>query len=384
MTDSPAGATLANWRTPPYNRMSFNRVRELIPSANIAAGPAASELPRRHRDLARLSFAAPGGEPTSLARFLADTYTDAFMVLRRGRVAFEWYRTPEAAGEPHIVFSVSKSLTAILAGVLAGLGRLDPDAPVTRYVPEAAGSVYAETSVRHVLDMTVSLAFEEAYLTPDELFLRYRESTGWNPRRPGSEEHLHGFLAKLAKAGHPHGERFHYRSPNSDMLGWIVERAGGARYGTLMSELIWKRMGAAGNAYITVDGLGAARAAGGVCTRLDDLARFGEMIRRRGVAQGQQVVPGEWIDDIRSGGSVEAWRLGDMLSFLPECRYRSKWYNRVDREVAMAVGIHGQWLVVDAEADLVIAKQSSQPQPVEDGIDQLHFAAFDALAEALG
>lgn len=376
--------SLANWRTAPFNRSSFSRVREIIPTGNITCSPGGVDpLPRSTRNLAALAIKSPLGSQTTLADFIDNTATDALMVLRRGAVVYEWYRTPAAQAAPHIVFSVSKSITAILAGVLHGDGVLDPDAPVTSYIPEAHGSAYADATVRHVLDMTVSLSFIEDYINPDATFLRYRAASGFNPRPAGSDLTLQKFLVTLEKDRHQHGEIFRYQSPNSDMLGWIIERAGRKRFHELLSERIWQPMGAAADAYVTLDPAGAPRTAGGICVTIGDLARFGEMLRNRGAAGGRQIVPGAWIDDIRFGGSTEPWLKGDMRNFMPVCRYRSKWYNRTDADSFMAVGIHGQWLAIDHSADLVIAKQSSQALPVEDRVDHLHLAAFDALAQEL-
>lgn len=373
---------LGNWREPPFNRTSFTRVRELIPTASIPAGPGPVQpLPRAFTDLARLNFRSPAGGETTLAAFLDATLTDAFMVLQRGTVIYEWYRNAETALQPHIVFSVSKSMTAALCGILEAEGQLDAEAPVIRYVPELENSAYADAKLRHVLDMTVSLQFNEAYLNPDETFLRYREASGWNKRRPGAELTLHTFLPSLRKSEHPHGERFHYRSPNSDLLGWIIERASGRRFHELFTERIWQSMAAQSDAYITLDPAGAPRTAGGICVTIADLARFGEMVRCRGVANGRQVLPGKWVEEIMTAGSIEQWQRGDMLNMLSVCRYRSKWYTRVDVPHTMAIGIHGQWLVIDPSADLVIAKQSSHALPSDDATDHLHFAAFEAIAE---
>jgi CubicO group peptidase (beta-lactamase class C family) len=378
------GVNLSNWRLAPYNQTSLTRVRELIPSANIAARGRPMHLPRAIRDLSRLSFAAPGGGEATIAQLLARSTTDGWVVRHRGSVVHEWYRTREASREPHIVYSVSKSITATLAGILWGDGKLDPDAPVTRYVPEVANSAYGDATVRNVLDMTVSLAFGEDYLNPDDNYLRYRESTGWNPRRAGFTANLNDYLAGLQKNTYPHGARFHYCSPNSDLLGWIVERASGQRLAEFMSERLWSPLGAASDGYITVDAAGAPRTAGGICVTVADLARFGEMVRCRGVANGQQVVPGEWIDDIRAGGKPEQWARGEMLAFLPQGRYRSKWYTRGGASHGFfANGIHSQWLYIDPAADLVVAKVSAQALPVDEALDQLHLAAFDALAERL-
>jgi CubicO group peptidase (beta-lactamase class C family) len=229
--------------------------------------------------------------------------------------------------------------------------------------------------------MTVSLDFEENYLDQTGAFARYRMATGWNPSpRPAD---LKSFFTELKRLGRPHGQRFAYQSPNSDLLGWILERAARQPFATLLSERIWQPLGAS-DAEITVDRLGAPRTAGGICMRIEDLALFSEMMRNRGTARGRPVVPGAWIDDIRTAGSRQAWLDGDLVNLLPAGRYRSQWYQTGnDHDAFCAIGIHGQWIYVDPKAAMVVVKQSSQPTPVDDGLDQLTLAAFAALGQAL-
>ena len=386
--DNPANSSithLGNWRIAPYNRRAFSHVRELVPSANIAADPARTALIERNLvDLDRLSFAARDREVVSLKDFLDRTSTDGIVVLKDGRIAYEWHRNDDMAANPHIIFSVSKSVTALIAGILVGQGRLDADAPVTRYIPEAKSSAYDDATVRHVLDMTVSLDFEENYLDPGGVFMRYREATGWNPPRALSVPYLHEFIVTLKKAARPHGERFSYLSPNSDLLGWIVERAGGAPFADLMRDLLWQPMGAAHDAYITLDPHGASRTAGGICMMLEDLARLGDLARNDGAANDRQIVPAAWMADIRNNGDPAAWQKGEMTELFGKGRYRSKWYASGEPSGAFTgIGIHGQWLYVDPSAGMVIAKQSSQPLPVDWPLDLLHLDAFNAIAKAL-
>ena len=385
--DNPVDSVtwLGNWRTAPHNRRAFSHVRELIPTANIAADPAITvKLERKPTDLGALSFTARDGQSVTLKDFLGRSFTDGLMVLKDGRIAYEWHRDDDMAANPHIIFSVSKSVTALIAGILVGQSKLDADAPVTRYIPEAKSSAYADATVRHVLDMTVSLDFEENYLDPNGVFMRYREATGWNPPRAAAVPYLHEFIVTLKKAARPHGERFSYMSPNSDLLGWIVERAGGASFADLMRDLLWQPMGAARDAYITVDPYGASRTAGGICMMLEDMARLGELARNDGTANGRQVVPAAWMADIRNGGDLAAWQKGDLVELFPKGRYRSKWYASGEPSDAFTgIGIHGQWLYIDPSAGMVIAKQSSQPLPVDWGIDFLHLDAFAAIANAV-
>jgi CubicO group peptidase (beta-lactamase class C family) len=253
-------------------------------------------------------------------------------------------------------------------------------------VPEAANSAYGDCTVRHVLDMTVDLAFVENYLDTTGDFARYRAATGWNPvDNPALATDLRSFVVTLQRDANPHGAKFHYASPNSDMLGWILERAGGMPYARLLTELIWRRLCAEADAHVTVDRLGAARAAGGICVTLRDLARFGEMVRNLGRVGTEQIVPRGWIEDILRNGDQRPWLATETAArFLPAGRYRSQWYMiGNDSGAHCAIGIHGQWIYIDPKAEIVITKLSSQPMPLDDATDHLLLAAFAAIAAAL-
>lgn len=381
-TDEPK-ANLANWRQHPHSVWGFTHVDQLIPVAPITA-TGQSPLPRAAPiDLTTITCSWSGMRMTAEAA-LAASHTDGFLVLKDGAVVAERYINQQPQ-DRHIVFSVSKSVTAILAGILVEQGLLDPAAPVTTYVPGARGSAYADCTLRHVLDMTVSIGFTEDYLDPLGDVARYRVAMGWNP--PGivpAGEGLHRFIAGLPKSGEPHGYRFHYVSPNSDMLGWIIERAAGAAFAELLARHIWQPMGAEHDAFITVDAQGAPRTAGGICTSLADLARFGEMVRCRGAFNGCRIVPERWIEDILTAGDPAAWSRGDMVKLFPEGRYRSKWYvPHPSSDVLCAIGIHGQWIYVDFAAGMVAVKQSSQPLPVDDAMDHDMLALFRAIAREL-
>lgn len=388
----PAAAdqvTLANWREPPYSRWAFHHVREIVPSACIANDPAGiCALPGAGDDtgLLDLQVMDEQGQACRLGKFQEDTYGDGLMVLHDGKAVLEWAAPHCPPQEPHIIFSVSKSLSAILAGVLVEGGEIDPELPVTHYVPEAAGSAYAGSTVRHVLDMTVGIEFSEDYLDKDGAFERYRRSTSWNPVSPGAPEiDLRSFLTTLPRDHREHGTQFHYVSPNSDMLGWIIERATGKRFSDLFSEMIWQPLGADHDGYVTVDRLGAPRSAGGICVTLADLARFGEMIRCNGFANGRQIAPESWIADIRGHGSYEAWQRGDMAYLFPKGRYRSKWYQTGnDTGAICAIGIHGQWIHIDPVRKVTIVATSSQPLPFHDPTVLARIHMFETIARSLG
>lgn len=378
--------TLANWRLPPFNTWAFQHVRELVPSANIyrGTGPVLA-LPPSGISLPNISFRGPRGRDWTLDEMLAASDTDGLLVLKSGEVVAERYFNHLTPETPHIIFSVSKSVTGSLAGILVAQGKLDPEAPVTRYIPEAAGSAYGDASLRHVLDMTVSIDFTEDYLNKDGAFARYRDAMAWNPvRDPEHPGDLRNFLLSLPKAARPHGESFYYVSPDSDFLGWVLERASGRPYAALLSELLWQQLGAEFDAYVTVDRLGAPRSAGGICCSLRDLGRFGELMRRHGRFGQKQVIPADWVDDIRTAGDRGAWQRGSMAKFLPQGKYRSKWYQTGnDSGAFFGIGIHGQWIYIDPPSEVVIAKMSAQKLPVDEPLDALTLRCFAAVVQAL-
>jgi CubicO group peptidase (beta-lactamase class C family) len=343
--------TLANWRTAPFNRWAFHHVRELIPSADIPNDPA---------KLRALPSARADVEGMDLEAFLRDTDTDGMAIVQRGRLVFEHYANGMSDETPHILMSVSKSMLGLLCEILAAQGRLDLERPVAEIVREVAATAYRGATLRHLLDMRAGVAWDENYLAASGPIVEYRKATGWNPLGPGETAcDLKSFFLALKESDSPHGGRMHYTSPNSDLLGWVIERTTGARYAELMSELVWKPAGAERSAYITVDRLGAPRCAGGICTTLRDLARLGLwMIEARP----------DLLQKLERDGDPAAWAAGDMAPYYPglPMRYRSQWYVLGGKApLAFGMGIHGQNLFVDRVNGLVIAKLSSQAMPMD-------------------
>lgn len=389
MTDqsvSRPDITLANWRGWPANRWTFQNVSEFVPTAPIAwGGERADDSPGLGALEGLMLTGAHGARIPATAHFEA-SHGDCFVALRDGRILAEWNAPHGSTVQPHLVFSISKSVTGMLAGIAIGDGALDADAQISRYVPVPSDSAYADARVRDLLDMTVSLAFEEDYLDLDGDFDRYRRSMLWNPERPGTKpETMQAVIASLPKGPGPHGRTFAYASPNTDMLGLVIEQATGIRLHTFLAERLWKPMGARGPAYVSVDRVGAARAAGGMCLTARDLARFGDLVLRGGrTADGTQLIPAGWVDDMRRNGDRAAWVAGNFATTFPAGRYRSCWYQLGDsRDAFVADGIHGQRLYVDPASGTVLVKYSSDPLPSDEPGTIADFAMLAQIAAAL-
>jgi CubicO group peptidase (beta-lactamase class C family) len=360
--------TLANWRASPFNRWAFHHVREIVPSADIPNDPArAAVFPASPLDLGVIE--ADGEKRLTFAEFLDETDTDGLVIVNRGQVVCEYYANGTTAETPHILMSVSKSLLGVLAGVAAARGELAPDRLVTDYIPEVAETAYRGASIRQLLDMRAGIAFDEDYLAASGAIIAYRKAANWTPLEPGEPPaDLRSFYRELTKSAGPHGGPFTYVSPNTDLLGWVIERATGRRYADLMSEALWKPMGAGHSAYITVDRLGAPRCAGGVCATVRDLARVGQLIVEGGARGSTQIIPESWIEDVVGHGDPAAWAAGNGVEYFPglPMRYRSQWYLHDGEDpMLFGLGIHGQNLFVDRRQGIVIAKVSSQALPLD-------------------
>ncbi|MCY0096298.1 serine hydrolase domain-containing protein [Hoeflea ulvae] len=372
--------TLANWRTRPYSFWSFRNVAEMVRSARIKTTSSA-ELPDPVHNPDLLARPAAPGASHSIEELLTRSEADSFILSRNNAIVCEWHAPGVDRSDPHLVFSISKSITALVAGILQDQGVLDPATPVGTLVPEAAGSAYADATVQHLLDMRVSLDFDESYLSLED-YARYRRAMSWNPPSDaGNDEGMLSFLCSLKKADGEHGGIHDYLSPNSDMLGIVLERATGERFPDLCARLLWQPLGATADALITVDLHGAPRTAGGVSCRPHDLLAMGQMLIDGGVAKGNQIVSARWIADMQQSGDADVWARGTQASFLKTGRYRNNWYQVGGGSNAfLAAGIHGQFLYCDPDSGTVIACTSSQSEPQSDALDQGLLAMFAMLS----
>ena len=376
-------ATLANWRCAPFSQWAFHNVPDLVATALIAAAsdhPMALPFAPVLFDGFQLKEAS--GSVLDLAGFLRATATDGLVIVHNGRIVLEVYDHGNTQHTPHIVMSATKSVVGLIAGMLHGTGDLEIDAQVSDYVPEVLSTPYEGATVRHLLDMRTGVRLDESQQRA------YAAASNWEPASPGGTPgDLHGFFETLGAGYATHGGDFSYMSANTDLLGWVIERATGQTFQAVASMLLWKPMGAAHAAFMTVDRKGAPRCTGGLCATLRDFARIGQLMLDKGRRGDTQIIPGAWLDDIAANGDRGAWKRGEFAPGFPgaEMSYRSGWYVRHDApRTLFAMGIHGQNLFVDAANRLVIAKVSSQDSPIDHHAIALTHRGVAELRRCLG
>ena len=371
----------------PAMRWSVSNFRQLMPTVNVSRGLGApTALPRALRkDIDTLRFTPLGAnQPMTWEASLAASYTDGIVVLHRGRIVYERYFGVLKDDGQHAAMSVTKSVIGTLGAALVAEGRIDPDKTVAHYVPELAASGFGNATLRQVLDMTTGLKYSEDYADPNAEVWAHASAGSPLPKPKdytGPRSYFE-FLQTVQPQGQ-HGDAFGYRTINTDVLGWVIARVTGRSVAQLLSERIWRRLGAEQDAYFTVDSIGTPFAGGGLNTGLRDLARFGEMLRNNGRFNGQQILPKSVVDDIRGGGDKAAFAKAG-YALLPGWSYRNMWWVTHNPHGAfMARGVHGQRIYVDPKAEMVVVRYASHPVASNSANDPVTIPAFEALGRLL-
>ena len=371
----------------PRSRWSYSHMRELLPTCVVARRDApVCPLPRAFRDdLDGVTFTTLGGGRTmTWVDSLGANFTDGIVVLHKGQVVYERYFGALDEFTPHLAFSVTKSFVATIAATLVHEGAIDDTATVSHYLPELGKSGYADATIRQLLDMTTGLDYVEDYTDENSSIWQFSRAGGFRPRPPGysGPESLYAYIETVAKAGN-HGERFSYRTVNTDALGWVMRRVTGKSVSQLLRERLWARLGVEQDAYFTVDAIGVEFAGGGFNAALRDVARFGEMMRLDGAFNGQQIIPAAVVADVRRGASKDHFALAG-YALLPGWTYRNMWWVSHNPHGAFtARGIHGQAIYVDPAAEMVIARFASHPLGANANLDPTSLPAYHAIAEHL-
>lgn len=387
LTIRPEGGELSG-SSFPNTRWAFSHQRELKPTMNVRRGSGPmSALPRKLRDdIDGVRFTTMEGEAMTWAQSIEAMYTDGIVVLHRGAIVYETYRGAGAAELPHIAFSVTKSFVGLIAASLAHEGAIDLAAPVSRYLPELQGSAFEDATVRQVMDMTTGVKYSENYTDAAAEVRTYGMAAGYAKPPEGWDgpRSIAAFLPMLPKQGE-HGAAFAYKTCNTEVLAWLVQRVTGVAMAQLISERIWQKIGSEEDANIILDPVGMAACGGGMSLCLRDLARLGEMMRNRGRFNGVQIVPAEVVDDIAKGGRPEDFAKAGYAT-MPGWSYRSQWWVSHDRFGAYtARGIHGQVCWIAPKAEVVIARFASHPVAANGNsvLDKVSLPAYAAVAEHL-
>lgn len=373
--------TIENFLQPPYNRWSLQHLREVGPTRAATPGETVAGLPEQAVDLSGLEVSFPDGRTVNLGAWLKSAYTDGFIVLHEGNVVYERYFNDQTPATQHLMFSVTKSLTGTMVLMLMEQGRIDADKLVADYLPELADTAFGDATVQQMLDMTNSITYVEDYYQPEA------HITGFlNAMLPGGEG-LYSNLQTLTEHHEKfaHGEAFHYVTPDPEVLGWIIRRVTGGSLADALHEMIWAPLGAEHEGYYWLDPYGVEMAGGGLAITLRDAARFGQMILQDGKYNSNQVVSEDIARRIKTKRNFDEFNryYNDPWFEVVTDSYHDQWWGYTGVDAVAGLGIHGQFIYINSDADVVIAKHSSDPDAEGERVDSETPFVMHAIAAHL-
>jgi CubicO group peptidase (beta-lactamase class C family) len=312
------------------------------------------------------------------------TYTDGLLVLHRGRVVYEKTYAGMQAANTHALWSVSKSIAGVLATDMIQQGLIEAQAPVSRYLPELKDTAWGDATVQQTLDMTTGARYSENFADPTAGVYRYLNATGLVPGPAGDTgpRSTLEYLKTVQKDGE-HGAAFGYKSVDTEVIGWLLQRVTGKSFAVLVSERLWQPMGAQEDGYVWVDPSGAQVSSIGVGASLRDLGRLGELLRQGGRANGKQVLLPATVAELRKGADPEKFKAANQPMRAGYSYHNHFWIPHDADGTFEAKGVNGQHIHVNPAAELVIVKLSSHPVPNTAFTHTLDRRAFAAIATAL-
>jgi CubicO group peptidase (beta-lactamase class C family) len=323
-------------------------VRRLIEAANESIGAVEAES-----SLGVMTLDALLEDPRSRVQ--------GFMVVHKGKILYERYPGMRD-DDHHLWFSTSKTVAGLLVGLLEADGKVDVDKPIDHYLPELTSTHWHGIRIIDILDMASGLDLVENEQSrtdpssPVNHFFRIELGDTSGLGKLTSDQILFSVGDKS-----PAGEAFEYSSMNTKMLGLLVERVSGKRLADLLSERVWSKLGAEGDAQVGVNLEGGAAIYGMMSSRLRDKARYGLLYTPSWkVVAKEPVVPLSLIDRIQHGCRPEIYKEGAMANdrYDPEAESRcnSRQWDAVFADGDMYKGgARGQGIYVSPDRDLVIA-----------------------------
>ena len=283
---------------------------------------------------------AQGISSAAILAFIDDIETSgielhSLMLLRHGQVAAEGWWKPYGPENPHVLYSLSKSFTSTAVGFAVAEGKLSLDAAVVSFFPDEAppkpSKNLAAMTVRHLLTMATG---------------HHEDSTSKTTSRADGNW-VKGFFSMPVK--HQPGSLFIYNSGASHMLSAIVQKVVNMPIFDYLKPRLFEPLGIQGMTWQT-DPRGISTGGWGLSIKTEDIARFGQLYLQKGMWNGQQILPVEWVEmatSLQMDNSNQTnidWQQGYGFQFW-RCRHNAY---RGD-------GAFGQYCIVMPDQDAVLA-----------------------------
>jgi CubicO group peptidase (beta-lactamase class C family) len=316
------------------------------------------------------------------------------LILKNGRIAYEYYGGGNTDTTLWTSRSVAKSVVSILVGMAIKEGLIaSVDVPVTKYLPELRGSAWEHVTLRELLQHTSGVAWNEHYADPTSDFAHLtRCEAGPAPY----ECVLHLVQTLQSKPGVGPGDEWSYNTGGAWLVGRVLEKATGTTIAHYLETRLWSRFA------MENDGVWEALVKGqvdmgghGFNATLRDWGRFALFVADGGkLASGEELLPPDWI------AQSTAWTRakGSVTAAAPDGQFGYQWWfvapdpgragagqaMKTSRRTFWAEGIYGQVIAIDPTDRLVMVQWSTWKEAeTPDSLYDEQALFFNAVSHSL-
>ncbi len=309
-----------------------------FPSRPLTGSSNASQFYIAEKGRAPKTIQVPGKKEITFDEYLIQNNTVAFLIIKDDTIQYERYFDNYDSASIVPSFSVAKSITSILIGCAIADGLIKSEnEPVTTYIPELKQNGYDQVTIKHLLQMTSGMAFNESYVNP------FGQAASFYYGRNLPKE-----ISKL-KLGNTPGTTFDYVSGSTQLLGLVIERALKTKSITAyLQEKLWTPMQMEFDATWSLDKKknGLEKTFCCLNARARDFAKIGRLYLNKGNWNGTQLVPESWVSTSTKVDETEGsvWY------------YQYQWWLPTRSGDYMAQGILGQYIYVNPAKKIIIVR----------------------------
>ena len=287
------------------------------------------------------------GKKIPFDEFLKITDTNAFLVIRDGKITYEKYLNGKGASTILPSYSVAKTMTSLVIGQLIDEKKIKESDTFVGILPEfKAGTSFDNVTIKDLLDMNSGIGVSDNYPSGP---------SGWGVAiaQMYASTDVNWFLMHNRKMKEEPGTFPEYRSVNTQMLGLIIQKITGGSLTDAYTERVWKKIGAESNATWNVDKVGGHEKA--FCcfnATARDYAKVGQAL----MDNNPEIASTAWKKRLSSPAVTLDYNWG----------YGAQMWHPF-AGINLMLGLHGQYIYQDAAHKTLIVKLSDMPTSA-DGI----------------
>lgn len=333
---------------------------------STAAHPASLQKAWFPKDVTKVTYQF-NGQSRTFNQFLSDAKVKSFMVLKDGKIVYEYNKFPFTKSSLHQSWSIGKQVLSTMVGIALDAGYIGSlDDRMDRYDPSLASNGFAGVTFKQALQMSSGIKYDEE---ADRFALFLDVITDAYTLGLSGQTLTEKTVDAVLAPDYTPGSKYQYASITSQAIQLALEKAVGMPYQTYLSKKLWQPMGVPDEAKILVDRNNKAFTFCCLYATTRSYAMFGQMYAQGGWFNGRQIVSSDYIHKATTfAGDPSNWRAVDVPrkdgSQIRGFGYHW-WTLEGPREDFTAAGVYGQSVHILPKQNTVVVRMSNDYDNVE-------------------